>query len=183
MTVTKTSVGVCSQFQLPVWSPFWVEVEFGSNYKIALRATWQRGFTTCCYQLAWEAIQIVWHMMVLAGDYVTVDVVRTIAFWLEPGYTILINRNWISIFTVYRCGHTLLHLLHIRWSSSSSMWRWLHPATQSQSDRRIFVQQRIDGKRFVMYTRTFSAHTICLCTDPIQTLLRVYDAGISPWPP
>ena len=35
--------------------------------------------------------------MVLAGDYITVDVVHTIAFWLEPGYTILINRNWISI--------------------------------------------------------------------------------------
>ena len=31
-------------------------------------------------EIAWEAIQIFWHMMVVAGDYVTVDVVRTIAF-------------------------------------------------------------------------------------------------------
>ena len=31
-------------------------------------------------EIAWEAIQFFWHMMVLAGDYVTVDVVRTTAF-------------------------------------------------------------------------------------------------------
>ena len=31
-------------------------------------------------EIAWLAIQIFWHMMVLAGDYITVDVVHTIAF-------------------------------------------------------------------------------------------------------
>ena len=31
-------------------------------------------------EIAWEAVQIFWLMMIPMGDYVTVDVVRTIAF-------------------------------------------------------------------------------------------------------